>query len=277
MRIYTIIILVICSFFPNAQIIKGKLISSIDKQAVPFARLGLLNENFGVISDEEGNFSIDLTDVDKNKELVVEVAGFNKFKIKVDNFINSKNYTITIQEKIQDIQEVVLLNKKSFKRKNWGTNAKSKSILFAYYPERNNEDTSKEIAVYFGNSKKIKIEKIKINISELKTDTPLILNFNIYAKNDKFPAESLTSQTLSTTLTADKIIDDTFSFDISDKNIWIDKEDFYVSLQVANNFKGHLFLSGAFFNAVYIRHFYSPWEKIVIAGPSLNIDVKILK
>lgn len=275
MKIKFAVLFVFVNLFFNAQIINGRIQSKNDKEPIPFARVGILDENFGVISNENGDFSIDLTKVDKNKNLVVQVGGYENYSIKIQN-INSKIFQIDLNEKVQNIQAVILKQQK-FIEKNWGSNSHSQKILFAYYPERTNEDKSKEIAVYFGNNKKVKINKINVNVAELKADQPLQLRFNVYSKKVNLPYNSFITENLTTTLTNAGIKNGVFTFDISDKNVWVDKEDFFVSMQVLNSFGGYLFLSGSFFHTVYKRDFYSKWKKITIAEPSINIDVKILK
>lgn len=114
-------------------------------------------------------------------------------------------------------------------------------------------------------------------MAELKADQPLQLSFNVYSKKDNLPYESIITETLTTSLTNAEIKNGVFTFDLSDRNVWVEKEDFFVSMQVLNYFGGYLFLSGSFFHTVYKRDFYSKWDKITIAEPSINIDVKILK
>lgn len=275
MKIKYGIFFALISFFLHAQIVSGKIQSKIDKEPIPFARVGILDENFGVISNENGEFSIDLRSVDQNKKLVVQVGGFINYSIEVQD-INSTKFDIFLDEKVQNVQEVVL-KKQKFTEKNWGSNSHSQKILFAYYPERTKDDKSKEIAVYFGNNKRIKINRINVNVAELKADQPLQLSFNVYSKKDNLPYESIITETLTTSLTNAEIKNGVFTFDLSDRNVWVEKEDFFVSMQVLNYFGGYLFLSGSFFHTVYKRDFYSKWDKITIAEPSINIDVKILK
>lgn len=260
----------------NSQIINGKIISKENNEPIPFAKIGINNENIGSSADENGNFSIDLTNISRDNFIIIEYVGYQTFKNKVDNFINSKNHIITLQENIFNIQEVVI-NPKKYVNKNWGTNAKSKKILLGFNPARSKEDKSKEFGVLFSNSKKIKIDKINLNIIDIKTDVPILLNFNVYSKDEKFPGQSLADETLSVVLTKDKIINETFTFDVSDKNIWIDKQDFFVTVQVMNAFDGWMYLSGALLKSVYYRKFYGPWTKLTAAGPAINIDVKIEK
>lgn len=269
------ILTVFFSIFFSAQTISGKIISQENEKPIPFARIGIEYENFGAIADENGNYSIDLTNIERSKNLTVQVAGFINFSKSIQSFING-NHTIYLNEKIVEIQEVIL-SPKRYIEKNWGTNAKTKKIQFGFKPARTKEDRSKEIGVEFKNNKKIKIQKINLNISELKTDKPLLLSFNIYSKKNGFPAESLLSENLSIELTEGSIKNGVFSYDLSKENVWINKEDFFVTFQVMNGFNGWLYLSGALMKTFIYRNYYGPWERLTIAQPSINIDVKIEK
>ncbi|WES97115.1 carboxypeptidase-like regulatory domain-containing protein [Chryseobacterium arthrosphaerae] len=273
-KLFKLLAIIFCGIL-NAQTINGKIISKENNSAIPFARIGIENENFGAIADEKGNYSIDLTNVDQNKNITVQVGGFENFSQSVQNFI-SGNHIISLNEKVVDIQEVKL-NPKRYSEKNWGTNAKTKKVQFGFNPARTKEDKSKEFGVYFNNNKKLKIQKININIVNLKTDKPLLISFNVYSEKNGLPDNSLLSENLTVQLTEADIKAGTFTFDISKRNVWISKQNFFVSMQVINNFDGWIYLSGALFKTVYYRSYYDRWEKRTIAQPSLNIDVKIEK
>jgi hypothetical protein len=77
-------------------------------------------------------------------------------------------------------------------------------------------------------------------------------------------------------MNAQKIKDSEFSFDVSDKFIWV-KGKFYVSFQILNSFKGEIALSGTVFKPAFYRENLANWEKTPTICPSLNIDVKVEK
>ena len=77
-------------------------------------------------------------------------------------------------------------------------------------------------------------------------------------------------------MNAQKIKDSEFSFDVSDKFIWV-KGKFYVSFQILNSFKGEIALSGTVFKPAFYRENLGNWEKTPTICPSLNIDVKVEK
>ena len=165
-------------FLTNAQIISGKILSKEDNLPVPYAKIGIDSENAGTIANENGTFKIDLTGVEKNKNLQIEVGGFKKFTVSVDHFLKQNPQTIFLVEKVKDIEEVKI-NPAQFVHKNWGINTRTKRIMIGHNPSKDKEDQSKEVAMLFKTNKKTKIEKININISDFKTDKPVFIRFTV--------------------------------------------------------------------------------------------------
>lgn len=81
------------------------------------------------------------------------------------------------------------------------------------------------------------------------------------------------------TVTENDLKDKKVSLDISDKNIWTDK-DFFVLVRIAEDFKGRLSLGGnifAFSKDTYYRNYFGEWKKYSMGEPSINVDVLVEK
>ena len=271
MKIKILLLLTLTFFKLSAQILNGKVYSEETKLPIPYARIGLEKSEFGVISDENGNFSIDLTNKDKNQKIRIEVGGYEPYTNSVGNFLNKNNSTFYLSEKLVNIEQVVITHKK-FAAKNWGINAKTKSVQFIYNPEKNQQDISKELALPFDTKKRAKLEKININIAYFEADRPVFVRYNVYDEN----WNSILGEDLSILMNPKDIKNNEFSFDISEKNIWV-KNKFYVSFQVLNSFKGSIALSGTVFKPAFYRKNVGLWERTPNVCPSLNIDVKVEK
>lgn len=261
----------------HSQIISGKIFSDENNQPISYARIGVINENIGSVTDENGNYKIDLSNIDKSKEITVQLGGYVSFVQKIQAFINLKDHNIILKEKVNEIAEVKI-NPKTFENKNWGVNSKSKKMGFWYTSKGNPDDNwLSELAILFHNKNRVKIEKIHINIAQFEAEKPVVLNFNIYSNEGKRPGKSILSENLTIELTKENIKDGTFTYDLNDKSVWIDKEDFYISMQIMDGFKGKLGFSAALLSTVYLRSYYEKWEKIPVGSPAINIDVKIEK
>ncbi len=260
-----------------SQIISGKIIDN-KGNAISNARIGIENSELGDISDENGNFKIDFTNVDKNNNLKIFVSEFLPYTGKISDFINS-NHEIVLSEKVINIEPVVI-NPKKYKFKNFGTTTKSKGSYCGYNSEYKNR-LYQEYAIKIQNKKQLKIKKINVNISLFEVYGSATLIFDIQNSKNGFPDDlkSLTNETLKLTITKNDILNNTVSLDVSDMNIWTN-EDFFVLVRVDENLKGKLYFSGnifAFSKETYFRNYYGEWKKYSTGEPSINVDVQIEK
>ena len=258
----------------HAQTISGTVISKDDSQPVPYAKIGIVNNNFGVQADENGKFQIKLDAISKDKELIVAVAGHKQFRSSVEDFVKQNPHNIYLYEKVTNIQEVVI-TPQNYKEKNLGINSKSKSMMFTPNMEKGNS-VVEETAVEFNSKKRLKINKINMNFSRFESTTPIKVRYTVYDEKDGKPNNLILENDIIATISKDNLQDWTFSIDVSKENIWLEGK-FFVGIQFIGQSSGKVALSGAMFRSGYYRSFYGNWEKIGIAAPAINIDVKVKK
>ncbi len=87
----------------QAQTVSGKVIST-NNEEIPFATIQI-GSNYGVISNEEGNFSIDTKGFTETDSVSISCLGFEKNEMLLKDF-TSKEYVLN--EKINELSEVVL-------------------------------------------------------------------------------------------------------------------------------------------------------------------------
>lgn len=258
-----------------SQTISGTILSKDENQPIAYVKIGVDKENIGAVTDEKGNFSIDLSKANTSGKIKIEVAGYESFTENISDFTKQNSRKIYLKEKIKNIQEVKLRPKKLVD-KNWGVNTKTKSVMYSVNPAFKKEDFLGETALEFKASKKSKIKNINLNIASITTDRPVIMRYTIYNEKNGFPSESILDEEITVELTKDKIIDQTFTLDVNDKNIWVQGK-FFVGIQFLKEFEGRLNISAALFRTGYLRKFYGDWQKMKIAAPAINIDVKVDK
>ena len=258
----------------HAQTICGTVISKDDNHPIPYAKIGIVNSNYGIQADENGKFQIKLDDISKDKELMVAVAGYKQFRSSVEDFVKTNPHNIYLYEKVTNIQEVVM-TPKNYKDKNLGVNSKSKSVMFTPNMEKGN-DVVEETAVEFSSNKKLKITKINMNFSRFESTTPIKVRYTIYDEKDGKPNNLILSKDIIATINKDDLDDFTYSLDVTNEKIWLEGK-FFVGIQFIGQSNGKVALSGALFRSGYYRSFYGNWEKIGMAAPAINIDVKVQK
>lgn len=155
-------------------------------------------------------------------------------------------------------------------------NTKTKSVMYSVNPELSKDNFLGETALEFKASKKSKIKNIHLNIASITADRPIIVRYTIYNEKNNLPGESILDEEITVELTKEKIVDDTFTLDVNNRNIWVQGK-FFVGIQFLKEFEGRLNISAALFRTGYLRKFYGDWEKMIMAAPAINIDVKVDK
>jgi hypothetical protein len=99
-------------FILNGQIISEKILSKEDNKAIPFAQIGIENSDIGKMTDKNGCFTFDVSAVEKSANIIVEVPGYEIYKISLANFTHQNRNFIFLNEKIKKIEEIKIEPKK---------------------------------------------------------------------------------------------------------------------------------------------------------------------
>lgn len=263
------------AYFFNAQVISGTVISKNENQPIPYVKIGIEKENKGTVSDDKGNFSIDLSGLDPSQKLRIEVPGYEPYAETVQNFKKKDRQQIFLKEKVKNIKEVNIKVKKLID-KNWGVNTKTKSVIYSVNPQFRREDFLGETALEFNASKRSKIKTINLNIASYNSDRPVLMRYSIYSEKNGFPDKNILDEEITVQLTQDMIKDGTYTLDVNDYNIWVQGK-FFVGIQFLKEFEGRINISAALFRTGFMRKFYGDWHKMTLAAPAINIDVKVDK
>ncbi len=107
---YSVILLfflVATTFSSYGQQVKGKILSE-KSEPIPFATIQI-GENYGVISNDEGNFSIVTSGFKASDSVTISCLGFEKTGLVLKDFI-SKDYILKVQ--VNELSEVYLTDRK---------------------------------------------------------------------------------------------------------------------------------------------------------------------
>lgn len=261
--------------FSHSQTITGTIYTKVSNQPIPYAIIGIEKENIGTIADENGQFTLELSQVNSSRKVIVDVAGYELFTESIEQFISHPNKAIYLEEEITELSEIVL-EPKVLIDKNWGVKSKSKSVLYEVNPEKNKDHHNLETAFQFNTKKKAKINTIHLNVASIETDEPIVLRYTIYNEKEGMPYKNILDEELTFELTQAQLVDGTFSIDVTNHNIWVQGK-FFVAIHFLNHFQGKLLISAALMRTGYVREFYGDWHKTIIAAPAINIDVKVDK
>lgn len=280
---FALLFLGIISF---SQIINGKVISSGDSSTVSFAKVGIENLPIGTLTNNNGDFSIDVTAVDKKHRIKIEAAGYNIFVKEISDILKEAPEQILLVPKIINIAEVSIVGKK-YKEEKIGSNSKNKrpNILFASGNSEfvKNKSIDKqprtfqypEIAILIDAKKRSKITKINMNFAKFELQNSVLSRFIIYSEKNGFPDQIINSDDLTFTLEKSNIKSNVFTLDVTNKNIWVDRK-IFVSYQILEpTFNGDFRISTGFFGTGRLRMFVEQWKKLSTGiAPAINVDVR---
>lgn len=259
----------------NAQTISGTIISKNENRPVPYVKIGVEKKTTGTISDGKGNFSIDLTSLDPQQKVKIEVPGYEVYEETVQDFKKHDQQQVFLNEKTKAIKEIAIKPKKLVD-KNWGVKTKTKSVLYFVNPVGDKAGFLGETALEFNAKKRSKIKNINLNIARFVSTEPVLMRYSIYSEKNGFPDKNILDEEITVELTEDMIKDGTYTLDVNDRNIWV-KGKFFVGINFLKAFNGSIKISAALFKTGFIREFYGDWKKMTIAAPAINIDVKMDK
>lgn len=94
------------------QTIKGKIVNSTTQAAIPYANIGFKKFNIGTISNSDGSFSIYIPAKIFNDSLIVSSIGYATKHIPLKYVLAKKDFTIFLNEKIVELNTVVIRSKK---------------------------------------------------------------------------------------------------------------------------------------------------------------------
>lgn len=100
----------------TTRLIQGRVKTSDNQEGMPGATVSIEGTGKGVLTDNEGKFSIRVADTTKDLKLVVAAIGFNSKKMEVSQKEN--NLDITLREQVTALSDVVVTN--SYKSKKAG-------------------------------------------------------------------------------------------------------------------------------------------------------------
>ncbi|WP_137905692.1 carboxypeptidase-like regulatory domain-containing protein [Chryseobacterium sp. 2VB] len=275
MKIYSTLFFLVAASAFHAQVVSGTIVSKNEHQPIPYVKIGIEKKSTGTISDEKGRFSIDLSNTDPQQKIKIEVPGYDLYQETIQDFKKYDQQKIFLTEKTKNIKEITIKPKKLVD-KNWGVNTKTKSVIYSVNPEFDKKSFLGETALEFNAKKRSKLKNINLNIASYVSTEPVLMRYSIYSEKNGFPDKNILEEEITVKLTEDMIKDGTYTLDVSDRNIWLQGK-FFIGIQFLKDFDGRIKISAALFRTGFIREFYGDWQKMTIAAPAINIDVKMDK
>ncbi|WP_309640201.1 carboxypeptidase-like regulatory domain-containing protein [Flavobacterium sp.] len=175
--------LILVNITVSAQI-KGVVKDSITKEPIPYVNISVENENLGTTSEENGAFTIHVSE--KSKNLFFSALGFEKKKIKI-----SKGMEVYLKSMAYQIDEVVISKRFETRQKEIG---ETESQILQAFDNGPRIDT--KFFPYFPSYKRTKfIKQVVISTDSKIEEATFKIHFYSVDANG-FPGDELLSKDL---------------------------------------------------------------------------------
>jgi len=211
----------------------GKILSSETKLGIGFVNVGIKGKNIGTVSDEHGNFIINLERIDENDSVRFSMIGFESKSFQVGNFKQDTSKFIYLNPRVFSIEEVKVLYQRPRKVLIGYEVTSGLSAGFGY------NFLGCEFGIKVNIKRPVRLLDLNLNVASCTFDT-VTYRLNIYQSIDKSEYKNILTKPIYISFTKDKI-NEPVTFDLSKYFIKIEG-DVYIALELFKDFgEGKLF------------------------------------
>src|SRR5690606_12968715 len=103
------VMLILATLNLSAQtIVTGKVTDAETKSPLPYASIRIKEKALGVVTNEQGDFTLTLNCSPENYTLVISFVGFKTYEIALTKFIERKNKTLELEPLAHELQSATL-------------------------------------------------------------------------------------------------------------------------------------------------------------------------
>lgn len=103
------VMLILTTLNLSAQtIVTGKVTDAETKSPLPYASIRIKEKALGVVTNEQGDFTLTLNSSPENYTLVISFVGFKPYEIALTKFIERKNKTLELEPLAHELQSATL-------------------------------------------------------------------------------------------------------------------------------------------------------------------------
>ena len=265
-----VLILNYVSGFGQSELI-GQVIDALTEEPIPYVNIGLVDENIGTVSDEQGYFQLEIDPLQYSQSnLRFSMIGFESKTYVLQEYLQKELLIIPLTEESTELEEVVVSTKRTqFETKILGNKTTTKFIYAAFTTNK----LGNEMGFVVRQRKRPMILK-KFNISLVENDYGFIrFRLNFYSVENGLPTSTLLKENIIIETDATSGI---VSKDLAPYEIVID-EDFFVSIEWIEDLgPGKLYFSGGFFGSPLIAREVSQgtWSKVGSGSVGMNVEVR---
>lgn len=210
------------SFAQN--VIKGRIIYKNDAAPAAFVSVGLaLDKGPKAMSDNTGNFHLNITDAQKKDSIVISSVGYKTLSIPVSEALNRSVFSLT--EAVKTIEGVTVFNSHEV--------IGSMSETVGYYRSWNPKRGGEIGRIFKLTYKKFKIDKIRFKASNTCDTCLLRLHIRSVEKNGE-PGDEIIYDSIGVFVHRLSLDSKISEFDLTPYDFTFTENEFFVGLELVN-------------------------------------------
>jgi len=270
--VFLIIPSIICSQSPSSTIVLKGSVIDVKGNGIPYINIGVFRKNAGTVSDDEGNFLLEIGQQFFADSIQFSSIGYHSKSYKIEDLVklNSSSHTIILEAQFISMQEVIV-TPKHWHTKVLGNTTRSKFMSGGF----SSNDLGAEAGTLIKIKKKVTtLEKVSFHISYNKLDS-IKVRLNIYTIKGGKPAENILPQNIILELGTKQT--GNIEVDLSKYDLEV-KDDILIALQLIEgkgDLRSNIFISAGLLGpSTYYREASHAYWKIY-NGLSLGINVTV--
>lgn len=181
-QIITVLALFLTLISINSQEYRGRIISLVEGKPVEFANIGIIGKNRGTVSDEKGNFTLNIQGVSEEDTIRISKIGYKPLIMNVEHFKNLSRDSICLTPIDFKLPEVTIVGSRKIIM--YGEPVPSSNLVSVFGSLYGDFWLGQELGVVIDVRKKVLIRTININMGICSLDS-VQLRLNIYKTDNK--------------------------------------------------------------------------------------------
>jgi hypothetical protein len=267
-----ILFFLLTAYSIKAQFISGKVLDASTKQPLPYVNIGIINKNLGTVSDEYGDFSLELNPELLSDTLRFSMIGYGKKDFVLRDYLAQEKAenVILLNEEALLLEGVTVIRKKNkkYRRKILGNKTESKTLVGGF--------TSNDLGNEIGFICRIRqsptfLETFNLSIAKNSYGN-IRFRLNFYSLRNGMPDQNILNEMImiETDIESGMVSVDLRPYDI------VMEDDFLVAIEWIEDLgNGELLFSAGFFGSNLFARATSQgtWTQMGVAAYGMNVEV----
>ncbi|MCB0447186.1 MAG: carboxypeptidase-like regulatory domain-containing protein, partial [Gelidibacter sp.] len=179
---------------PNtATEITGIVLDNKTNAPLPYVNIGILNKEFGTVTDSNGKFILNLKEEFVNDTIRISSIGYKPVEFLVKNMTQKRQpISIKLEEQISELGEVVI-TAKAYKKKTLGNKTESKFISTGFSYDQLGAEMGIKINV---RKNPTFVDAFNFNVSYNRLSAKSIFRVNFYSIENNKPKENILTENI---------------------------------------------------------------------------------